>query len=856
MERSFLPNEKIYQKFNEVKHPLCEGKLNTSKSINENEIFNLIESVFSNLNVLEDDDKKKFFYLWRNLEDEILEPLKEEKYKDWIKYLSILPADTRIPDHSIWEHLKVTSAVNAFWDNKNKILHQSNSLFLFTIGPVQSFISQARKTQDFFMGSFMLSYLTFVAMKEIINDFGPTSIIYPDLYKQPLVDWFLKNELNITIKNSYSSYVDLPTIPNRFVAIISLTNEKELKETAEKMKDKIKNEIKQAKEQILKGLQINLSEKQKSLFENQLANFSEIYWVAVPWKLENKDITIDDLKDFFEENEIKKLQEICDFAQQNEKNPPNIGLLYQLLYTALEKSLGARKNLREFSCFEEKGRKCSLCGERNVLFFREEKNPQKFLRYNPEAINVKDIKNFPLKYLADGEGLCGLCFIKRTFEIYLKSLKGEMQEKFKDFGFPSTAEIAVSDFKENALENAKDEFKKYQEIMLEKEFPEGTPIPKVKAMLVKSLEGEWFFEENLRRDFIKKELGLDIDEKDLKEIKKRLEDITNKIGKPNPYYAIIHLDGDNMGKWLSGELLPEIEHAYNSETWDQLPDEFKNELNQKITKKFLTPAIHSAISKALRNYAIEFVRKIVEDEHLGKLVYAGGDDVLAFVNLKDLLDVMEKLRLAFSGHIKFENGNIKVDLKNDNGFVEKDGTYLLTMGKKATASMGIVIAHYKEPLKIVIDKVFKMEKLAKKDEKNRFAISLMKKSGEERISVFEWLYEDKLLTDIMKNIKEKMKESEEGYISDSFIQKFKIEFMKLKDEKDQKGHFSGSEGIAKTELKRLIERAYNGDNDKEKKVKVCNSFFDNAWALFTASGMNIDNFANMIEILSFMNKGD
>ncbi len=35
------------------------------------------------------------------------------------------------------------------------------------------------------------------------------------------------------------------------------------------------------------------------------------------------------------------------------------------------------------------------------------------------------------------------------------------------------------------------------------------------------------------------------------------------------------------------------------------------------------------------------------------------------------------------------------------------------MGKNATASMGIVIAHYKEPLKIVIDKVFKMEKIAK-----------------------------------------------------------------------------------------------------------------------------------------------
>ncbi len=398
--------------------------------------------------------------------------------------------------------------------------------------------------------------------------------------------------------------------------------------------------------------------------------------------------------------------------------------------------------------------------------------------------------------------------------------------------------------------------------MLKKGFPEGTPIPKVKAMLKetlnldKTLEGEWFFEENLRRDFIKKELGLDLDEKELKELKEKLlEPITKKVGKPNPYYAIIHLDGDNMGKWLSGELLPEIEYAYNSETWNKLPEDFKNELNQRIPKKFLTPAIHSAISKALRNYAIEFVRKIVEEKHLGKLVYAGGDDVLAFVNLNDLLDLIEKLRWAFSGHIKFENGNIKTDLENDNGFVEKDGTYLLTMGKNATASMGVVIAHYKEPLKIVIDKVFKMEKLAKKDEKNRFAISLMKKSGEERISVFEWLAENKPITELMKNIKEKMKESEKEYISYRFIKKFRMEFMKLKsEEENNKGYLLASEEIAKTELKRLIERAYNGD--KERKKQICNNFFNNAWELFTASGMNIDNFANIIEILSFMNKGD
>ncbi|MEN3047155.1 MAG: type III-B CRISPR-associated protein Cas10/Cmr2, partial [Candidatus Hydrothermales bacterium] len=150
-----------------------------------------------------------------------------------------------------------------------------------------------------------------------------------------------------------------------------------------------------------------------------------------------------------------------------------------------------------------------------------------------------------------------------------------------------------------------------------------------------------------------------------------MKKIIDKVGKPNSYYALIYLDGDNMGKWLAGELLPDIEYSYASETWENLPNNFKNKIKAISPRKLLTPAIHASISTALRNYALEFVRKIVEKEHLGKLVYAGGDDVLAFVNLKDLLDVIHKLRWAFSGNIKINSKDeIEVELNNNSGFVE------------------------------------------------------------------------------------------------------------------------------------------------------------------------------------------
>ncbi|MCM8814444.1 MAG: type III-B CRISPR-associated protein Cas10/Cmr2 [Candidatus Omnitrophica bacterium] len=844
MERSLCPSE-ILQNSNQIKHPLSKGEINIPE-INAEEVFSVVEESFEEIGreIRSYDEVKKFLYLWRNLLENLID---KSSKKLFCKYLPLFPADTRIPDHSIWEHLKIASAVNAYLlDNK---LIQNNSLFLFTIGPVQSFISQARKTQDFYVGSFILSYLTFIGMKLIIDRYGPTSIIYPDLFNQPLMDWFLEREKKIQVNKSNLKFINIPTIPNRFVAIIPLTDAKEIKDLAENMKQNTFEELDNIKSKILQKLNLN-EERIKNVLEKQLVDFPQIYWVAIPWRKGENDITIEDLKKFFKEEELIKWCNLWNFAEKKGAHKPNIGLIYQLLYTALEKSMGARKNLREFKQFKEAGRKCSVCGEKNVLFFCETKNKDKFKKHNPEAIDLTQMVN--VKYLSDGEGLCGLCFIKRTFKIYLEE---KVDESFKDLSFPSTSEIAVADFKNKALEKAKKELEEYEKLL--KDFPIVFPVPKLKNRMPKTVEGEWFFEENLRKEFIKKELNIDLTDEDIERLKRSLKNLVEKTGKPNPYYALIYLDGDNMGKWLSGELHPEIENAYNSETWKKLPLEFKKEIETKLIQKPLTPAIHSSISTALRHYSIEFVKKIVEEEHLGKLVYSGGDDILAFVNLKDLIDVMKKLRFAFSGEVKFENGEVKVDIENNTGFVEKDNRYILTMGKNATTSMGVVIAHYKEPLKIVINKVFEMGKRAKSNpDKDSFSILLMKKSGEERIAIYKWRYNNIFTTDIIKKAKETMDDEQKRYISHNFIQKLKREFMKLKSED---GHLLTSSLIFNESLIRLISRAYNykdkKDNKKEK-VEFIKRFYNSVVELFWVSGGNIDNFTNLLEIASFLNKGD
>jgi len=860
MERSLLPKNKIYQDINEIRHPFSAGKIEVSIDIQKS--LDTFKKFFEDLTInSEYDDKKKFLFLWRNLQDLAF---KAFQGKEIAKCLPILPADTRVPDHSIWEHLKITTAVSAGVIDRSII--QKNSLFLFTIGPVQSFISQARKTQDFFMGSFILSYISFIAMEIIIDKFGPTAIIYPDLYKQALMDWWLKTQVGIEPIGYEEDTLTVPSIPNRFVAIIPYTKKEEIQELADELTKRIKEEIFEIKEEILKELKIKASNNTEAKINFQLSEFPNIYWTAIPWKIGEEDITIDDLQGFLEEKKLDAFKKFWKFAEGYSEYGPNIGLLYELLYSALEKSLGARKNLRDFiqPNVEERGRKCSVCGELDVIFFKESLNKSKFQKYNPDAIDLTEDKN-SAEFLEDGEGLCILCFIKRTFKVYLQK---KLSEKvFRDFTFPSTAEIASADFKEEALNKAKDKYFNYQNNIRKtlNTFPKVKPIPKLVESFDnnENLEGEWFYEENLRQKYIKKVLGEDIAEEKIEELKRQLRNLTNDTGSPKSYYAIIHFDGDNMGKWLSGELLPEIEYTYNTETWEKLSQEFKDGLLSNLPKnqhnkprKILTPAIHASLSSALRNFSVELTRKIVEREHLGKLIYAGGDDLLALINLRDLFIVMQKLRASFSGNIVIKSGSIEVAWNNKKGFLEKDGRYMLTMGTNATACVGVVIAHYKTPLQIVIRKAFETEKMAKSiSGKDAFAICLMKRSGEERATKAKWIYEDRDTIELLKDLEKRFDESKEkieGYFSDTFIYKLNREFIRLKEENRS---YLKSQEIFNNELKRLLSRAYNGPKTGNERKAFIEETWEDLKNLFWEMHGNLEDFTNLLHIVSFMVKG-
>ncbi len=81
----------------------------------------------------------------------------------------------------------------------------SDQYFHFTLGPVQSFVAQARRTRDFWAGSFLLSWLSAVAMQAVIKQQG--EIIFPKVSD---------NYLNWLENKGHKPAPQQGCIPNRF----------------------------------------------------------------------------------------------------------------------------------------------------------------------------------------------------------------------------------------------------------------------------------------------------------------------------------------------------------------------------------------------------------------------------------------------------------------------------------------------------------------------------------------------------------------------------------------------------------------------------------------------------------------
>lgn len=568
--------------------------------------------------------KDKFFLYWRRWPE-------ESARKD--ARLAYLPADTRIPDHTIWTHMSLTSALHGCIDNGEL----KPSFLVFQLGPVQDFIAQAKSTRDLWTGSYLLSWLIAHALKAVTDETGPDSIIFPSLRGQPIYD-LLHKDFYESIKYGKDSLWDrmykkdkdgkstinegmqrllTPTLPNRFCAIVPETQAADIARKAEKS---IKNELAEIGDSVLELLERDGTIKtdiDRQRWKKQLELFPQITWQVMPW---SDNINAEKQLNILEDLALNIIPKE-DRDSRNYKNDKlNPGFYWSAQFDRANKAIVARRNTRDFDQF--------------ITDDYQTATPKEPLSGKEEQIGET--------------GHSAIVNIKRHFaQNYLQPLTGFTPEQF----------------------NYTDRFKSTQALSKE-----------------------------------------------------------NKQDN-NRYIAVIAMDGDEMGKWLSGEKSPLF--------IDQLAEKAKDYFNNlsdfnKDTKRALSPAYHLQFSEALSNFSIHLADRIVRSFE-GQLIYAGGDDVLAMLPASRALECAEVLRACFRGK------NIPKELKNslelaviDDGFVNAAAGYpLLVPGVNTDVSCGIAVGHDKYPLQALIREAQSAEKRAKnKYNRGAFAISLIKRGGE------------------------------------------------------------------------------------------------------------------------------
>lgn len=205
---------------------------------------------------------------------------------------------------------------------------------------------------------------------------------------------------------------------------------------------------------------------------------------------------------------------------------------------------------------------------------------------------------------------------------------------------------------------------------------------------------------------------------------KRLQEFISKRfppgNNPTDWYVLAAGDGDGMGEWLKGthlkqykEYIPEALLPKIATMPTELQESFKEFLDQN---KRMGPATHSALSRALLDFSNQLVPYLTEQRYAGRLIYGGGDDVLAYTNLWEWDNWLWDIRQCFKGaedpRHEFESrGDYWQWCKEEKSPVAKRP--LFTMGSEATISFGIAIAHHSVPLAIALENLWEAEEKAK-----------------------------------------------------------------------------------------------------------------------------------------------
>jgi CRISPR-associated protein Cmr2 len=300
------------------------------------------------------------------------------------------------------------------------------------------------------------------------------------------------------------------------------------------------------------------------------------------------------------------------------------------------------------------------------------------LSASEHGLNIQGVR------LRSGEGLCAIGLVKRFAAPAF--LKKELELSTDDLRFPDTWTVAAADWLRQAGIDWRRDWRK-------------------------PWNGNWLYWS--RPD----ENPEDADSCPA-ELWKIIASAKKEQGRPPVYYAILKLDGDELGGWLRGEKSPQVREVMHPE----LVTYYEN-LHQRAgldAKRPVGPALHAAISTALANFALHVVPHVVA-KHCGTVIYSGGDDTLALLPLSTALDCAHELQAAYTAN-----------------WYEKDGRTYLLMGSQATLSGGLVLVHAKDDLRLALQDARRAEEQAKDAGRDALAITVRRRSGEHTTAICPW----------------------------------------------------------------------------------------------------------------------
>lgn len=701
----------------------------------------------------------------------------------------LLPADTRVPDHTIWAHLDLTAAfAGAFVADADA----NPALLAMSFGPVQDFIAAARTTSDLWAGSHLLSRLAWEGLKVVAARLGPDAVLFPQLRDVPLVDLWLREEMNLardrfercewTQGDTDSNPLFAAALPNRFVAVVPAGAAREIAESVtEAVRAWVRNEAEEGFADLLQkagGYDLEADYPAYAQIREQLAGFPDVHWAAVPfaplvtsdaagkvadtaelraalepfhpqgsagfldsdaWQLLSRELAVDGAKFF----------------------TPNPGTLYPALYDLLDRVQAAAKSVRPFGALAQQGYRCSLSGETEWLTTdRAQLDLPPGSRSDTLWTRVAAAQP---AWARKGEHLGALATLKRLwpsrFARQMREQAGVGAERY----VVSTHTLALATTLDGWLADARPTDPDTLALAAQCAQAGRAVLPK---RLADALRRERIDPDDPRRVIAERlpgrldELRDAADDAALARVQVLAE---RALGaRPETYYGLILFDGDRMGAWLSGageegrdfclpyreSWHPQIREALATRT---ASGRMGGDLDRYLdSRRAVSPARHMAVSGALNAFALTLARPVVEDLCKGKLLYAGGDDVLALVSVDDLLPAAALLRLAYSAPFA-DAGEFDGVLQTLG--VERDGKglqlarghalyrdrLLRVMGARATASCGLAIAHHQAPLGAVLRELRAAEKDAKNAGRDAFAVRLLKRSGGDVRVALPWL---------------------------------------------------------------------------------------------------------------------